>query len=108
MRRNYTAIVERNVAVTEKITSEPYECGWASEIIIFVRLLDGDLGGETASVQISPDGMNWCDEGSIINLPGEGETTFVKVREFGNWLRIHGEIAPGKYAKILVTLQLKE
>ena len=107
MRTSYTAVVERNIPVQGQFQTEPYECGWADEAIIFLRTLEGDLSGVNGFVQISPDGMNWCNEGSVISLPGGGETSFVKVRHFGNWLRLRMDTG-AKTGTVLVTLHLKE
>ena len=37
---NATAVVARNETWTGKSASEPYECGWAREAIVFLRALD--------------------------------------------------------------------
>jgi hypothetical protein len=105
VRKSFNAVVERNVEWDGAFETEPYEVGWASEAIFFVRSLAG--GSEArAKVQITPDGMNWCDEGTEVRLPGEGEVTFCRVTNFGNWLRLVGETE--KPIKVLVTLSLKE
>ncbi len=107
MRSSYTAVVERNVEASGLFHTEPYECGWASEAIIFVRCLEGSLSGTQAFVQISPDGMNWCNEGALLDLPGEHKTAFVRSTHFGNWLRLTAELGD-RTAKVIVTLHLKE
>ena len=106
LKRSYNGIVERNVEWEGAFATEPYECGWASEAIFFVRSLEGNGEGTKAKVEITPDGMHWCDEGTTFNLPAEGETTFCKVSHFGNWLKISG-VAASKI-KVLVTISLKE
>ncbi len=137
MRKSYTAVVERGHHLRGDFVTEPYEAGWASEAIFFVRLLDDpstpsssidvgsvdasdasrDAGGTpgpsagvtvNARVQLSPDGMHWVDEGST--LPQlSGGTAFVRVREFGNWLRLAGTVTPpGHPARAIVYLALKE
>ena len=65
LRESYTAIVERSESLRGDYATEPYECGWAGEAIFFVRVLErvGDVEGVTLNVQISPDGIRWCDEG---------------------------------------------
>ncbi len=107
MRSSYTAVVERNVTVRGVFTSEPYECGWAGEAVVFVRSLAGSLSGTHARVQISPDGMSWCDHGTEFALPAEGTVTACLVTHFGNWLRIAADTG-NREATIIVTLQLKE
>jgi hypothetical protein len=109
IRQSHTAIVERNRELEGAFDTEPYECGWASEAIFFLRTLEssGDLSGTTLRVQISPDGMRWCDEGTTLTLSGQ-EVDFCKVAHFGNWLRLAGQLRPGARAKVLVALCLKE
>ncbi len=106
IKRSFSAVVERNTEWRGEFASEPYEAGWASEAIFFIRALDGSGNGAVAKVQITPDGMHWCDEGTTIILPEKGETTFCKVTHFGNWLKITGETTTP--IKVLVTLSLKE
>ena len=106
VRQSTNAVVERNVVWKGPFETEPYEAGWASEAVFFVRSLEGGAAGAVARVQITPDGMHWCDEGATLTLPGAGETTYCKVTNFGNWLRLVG--ATEKPITVLVTLSLKE
>lgn len=106
IRKSYGAVVERNVEWNGAFETEPYEVGWASEAIFFVRALRGGAADSTARVQITPDGMNWCDEGSSFLLPGEGAVTCCKLTNFGNWLRIVG--SADSPITVIVTLTLKE
>ena len=109
VRQSYTAVVERNQVFSARFATEPYECGWASEAIFYVRKLEtaGDLVGNILRVQISPDGMRWCDEGSSVTL-SDAEVDFAKVNHFGNWLRLTGDWTAGVSAKVIVALALKE
>jgi hypothetical protein len=109
VRQSYTAVVERDRTVEEHLNTEPYECGWASEAIFFVRKLEvqGPLENATLRVEISPDGMRWCDEGTRLHL-SDAEVDFCKVRHFGNWLRLAGDLPAGLTLRIIVTLVLKE
>lgn len=106
VKKGYNAVVERNVEWNGVFTTEPYEAAWASEAIFFIRALRGSGNGVVAKVQITPDGMHWCDEGTTMTLPEEGETTFCKVSHFGGWLRLVGETK--SLVTVLVTLSLKE
>lgn len=113
VRRSYNAVIERNVEWKGAFETEPYEVGWASEAIFFIRSLEGSGDGAQARVQITPDGMHWCDEGTALSLPGragslpgKGWVTFCKVTNFGNWIRLVGET--DRPVKVLVTLSLKE
>ncbi|MXZ21184.1 MAG: hypothetical protein F4Y84_11380 [Caldilineaceae bacterium SB0665_bin_25] len=108
LRESYTAIVERSEALEGSFATEPYECGWAGEAIFFVRILEraGNLEGITLHVQISPDGIRWCDEGTAIAL-GEEEVAFGKVAHFGNWLRLSGRLPEGASMRAIIALSLK-
>ncbi len=110
LRRSYTATVERNVIWKGEFASEPYETAWASEAIFFVRALEvsPDFSG-SARVQISADGIHWADEGATFELPVTKEqVTFCKVRHFGGWLRLRGELDAGSTVVVLMSLALKE
>ena len=107
LRASYTAVVERNTLVSGCFQSFTYECGWASEAILFARVLSGDLTGIRFQVQISPDGMNWCNEGSSFEMLACGEVAFVKVKHFGNWLRVAAD-TKNKSGKLILTLHMKE
>ena len=109
LRQSYTAVVERNVEFKGQFASEPYEGGWASEAIFFVRKLEvaGDVTGVQVRAQISPDGIRWCDERATFTLT-ENEVDFCKISHFGNWLRIAGELPADTSLKVIVALHLKE
>src|SRR5262245_16594881 len=106
-----TAIVARNDLWSGQSASEPYECGWAREAIVWIRAMDkpkGDVSKVKVRVQISPDGIRWLDEGTGFALPGaEGAVTWTKVREFGNWLRVVAQLPQGRSLKVLVTITAK-
>jgi len=110
MRESQTAIIERNVTWRGPFAAEPYEAAWASEAIYFVRALTVDHmpEGTLARVQISPDGMHWCDEGTTLTLPSAAGVTFCRVRHFGGWLRLVGELPTGASLTVLVYLVVKE
>ena len=108
LRESYTAIVERSEELRGNFATEPYECGWAGEAIFFVRILEraGDLEGITLQVQISADGIRWCDEGTSLTL-SEAEVDFCKVGHFGNWLRVAGALPEGASMRAIIALSLK-
>jgi hypothetical protein len=111
MRQSLTAIIERNVEWSGHFEVEPYEAAWATEALYFIRALQAENVPASASarVQISPDGMRWCDEGSSIDLPTAPDAvTFCRVREFGGWLRLVGEVPAGARLRVMVYLVLKE
>jgi hypothetical protein len=110
LRENHTAVITRNESWTGAVASEPYECGWASEAIVFLRALElsGPAPTAQARVQISPDGIRWVDEGTVIALPARADAvTFGKVRHFGNWLRVAADLPPGTTIRALVAINLK-
>ena len=109
MRTSTTAIVARNVRWTGKCATEPYEAGWASEALVFMRALEAPASMQgDAFIEISPDGMHWVREGSRIALPRrKDDVTCVRVAHFGNWLRVAADLPPGSAITVLVTLHLK-
>lgn len=90
MKRVHTAVLERLGTFSQNFATEPYEAGWADEAIFFVRIdeVAGDEARLTGSVQISPDGINWTDEGTTVPVLERPGVTFSRVRHFGNWLRL--------------------
>ena len=58
-------------------------------------------------VQVSPDGIHWCDEGSGMSFSGKQDTqSFVRVSHYGGWLRLAEKII-GDRVWALVHLALK-
>lgn len=111
MRQSHTAVLARNERWSGAVATEPYEVAWASEAIVFVRVLEPVAvpDGTELHVQISPDGMRWCDEGTRIALGGDPDVpTFARVRHFGGWLRLAGRLPEGFDAKVIAYLALKE
>jgi hypothetical protein len=111
MRQFQASAVERRIWVDSELASHPMECGWASEALLFliVEEVEGTDARLNARVQLSPDGINWIDEGtrfSPIDAPG---TYFIRVGRFGTWLRVAGEVTgDGARFKVSVHLHLKE
>lgn len=111
MRQSHTAVLARNETWTGKVTTEPYEVAWASEAIFFLRPLESaDVPGDvTLAVQISPDGIHWCDHGARLPVDGDPQTpTSVQVHNFGGWLRLSGKLPDDVAVKVVVYLSLKE
>lgn len=110
MKQSHTVVVERNVVWQGDFTVEPFEAAWASEAIYFVRALEArDVpAGSMARIQISPDGIHWCDEGTELPLPSEPGISFCRVSHFGGWLRAVGTLPAGASLTVLVYLVLKE
>lgn len=110
IRNAYTAVIARGEAWAGTVETEPYEAAWASEAVFFVRALAAKGRGVRgrARVQISPDGMNWVNEGASFGLPSRpGEVTFARVANFGGWLRLVAKVPPKAGLKVVATLALK-
>ncbi len=110
MRQSFTAVIARNVTWQGEFAVEPYETAWASEAIYFVRVLEAANvpADASARVQISPDGIHWCDEGTTVPLAPQPGVTFARVSHFGGWLRLVGKLADGAQLTVIVYLTLKE
>lgn len=110
MRQSQTAVLERNVEWNGSFSIEPYETAWATEAIYFVRVLDADgLDAPVlARVQISPDGIHWCDEGTQLEVGTAPGVSFCRVNHFGGWLRAVGDVPQGGRLRVIVYLVLKE
>jgi hypothetical protein len=109
--QSYTAVVERSEALKGEFATEPYEAGWAREALLFIRYREETQGSPTvrARVQISPDGMQWVDEGTELPLLDHPGLAFAKVSNFGGWLRVAGRVEPAEAeCKALVYVALKE
>ena len=104
-----TAIVARNERWTGAAASEPYEAGWAREVTIFVRALKAPEGEQPlARVEISPDGMHWVHEGAEAPMPRVADAISVlRVRHFGNWLRVAADFGADSASAVLVAVHLK-
>ncbi len=75
---------------TEDFQTQPYEAGWASEVIFFIMVeeLEGVNPSLVAKVQISHDGVNWCDEGTVSEPITKKGLHFIRVKHFGNYLKL--------------------
>jgi hypothetical protein len=104
-----SAILSRGELWVKGFETEPYEAGWAKEAIVFLHTLDQSTKAGEVSVQISPDGMIWIDEGATLPLPhNPGELSFVKIRHFGQFLRLKMTETEGyNPRRIIATLNLK-
>lgn len=113
MRNTATAVLVRGDWLTGSFETEPYETAWAAEALFFVRLMGvrGDAAGAgpiEVSVQLSPDGIRWVNEGTVIRVAAEVEAlTFARVSHFGGWLRLQGRVPEGLSVQGVITLSLK-
>lgn len=92
---------------TEDFKTDPYEAGWAKEGIFFIMVeeLSGDNPKLSAEVQISHDGVNWAKEGTFLDSITEKALHFIRVKHFGNWLRLSCQIR-GKRAIFRLNIQI--
>lgn len=110
MRESAHIVVERNTTWEGEAASEPYEVGWAKEAIVFLQVLAPaeHLDPAQVRVQLSPDGIHWCDEGTNFDLPSSpNDMAHARVTHFGGWLRLAASMSKGQSARILVSLHLK-
>jgi hypothetical protein len=112
MNNSMTAVLERDGITGPTYTTEPYEVAWAREARWFLRVLDFPSSAERidCTVQISPDGLYWCDlDDAVPTVAGPGTVSWV-TREFGGWLRlratVHGQ-ATDQQVPTLIYLALK-
>jgi hypothetical protein len=109
MRQSQTAVLERNTTLTGEFASEPYEAAWAGEARWFVQVLERSVEDAelVLTTQISPDGITWCDHDGGSRRTA-GELTTWAVHEFGQWLRVRGEVTPaGAQVKVRIYLAVK-
>lgn len=113
MRNTATAVLVRGDWLDGSFETEPYETAWAAEAIFFVRLMGvrgaaGDASPVELRVQLSPDGIRWVDEGTVLRVAADVEAlSFARVAHFGGWLRLAGRVPEGLSVQAVITLSLK-
>lgn len=92
---------------TQDFQTNPYEAGWAGECIFFIMVenLSGNNPKLVAEVEISHDGVNWAREGTISEPITQKGLHFIRVKHFGNWLRLHCHIS-GEEASFRLNIQI--
>lgn len=111
MRQFQTSTLEQRKAFDTDFETHPLEVAWASEAIFFVDVeqLDESSGSLHLKVQISVDGVNWLDEGTVFEPIRGKEQAFRRVSHFGGWLRLKGELSEsGSLYKATIHLVIKE
>ena len=111
MRQFNSAHLEIKRDFHEDFQTEPHEAGWAGECIYFIMV--ENVGGKDACmegmVEISHDGISWAPEGTSIKGIKEKGLHFMKVREFGTWLRLSLRISgESPTFRLLIQIALKE
>jgi hypothetical protein len=110
MRNFHTVVLERLKHFTSDFETEPYETGWASEAIFFLRLheVTGEQVALDSFIQVSVDGINWIDEGTRFPPLYEVGDYFVRVSHFGGWLRLRNTLrGDNPELKLTINLVLK-
>jgi hypothetical protein len=94
MKQFQTTITERKLNFTADFETQPYEAGWASEALCFIRVenMKGEAAQFDAAVQISVDGLRWIDEGTTFQTINSLGDYFVRISHFGGWLRLRNTI----------------
>lgn len=82
-----TTLVERRTVLTAEQGTHPYEAGWASEALFFVRT-NGAHPELVVQPQVSPDGIDWVDHDAPVILPAEAGLIKVGMAQFGTWIRL--------------------
>jgi hypothetical protein len=95
---------------TEDFRTNPYEGGWADEGIFFIMVenLSGQHPSLIAEVEISHDGVHWAKEGTVSESITQKGLHFLRVKHFGNWLRLNCLISgeqPGFKLNIQIALK---
>lgn len=108
MRHSQTAVLERGYSFDSEFTTEPYEAPWASEARFFVQALNIDEDARVElQMQISPDGLQWCDAENVEPVTLSGAMVSWSARDFGGWLRLRGRVG-GESARLRIYLICKE
>ncbi len=91
--------------------TEPFECGRASEAILFVRVeeVSGTDAVLRAKAQIPADGVTWADEGTEFGPITARSLNFIRLTHLGGWLRLACTIsgADARF-RLLLNVALKE
>jgi len=96
-----TAVIARNETWQNFSYTEPYECGWAREAIVYLRAL---------SQPINVDGVQAHIEYSRLKfqLPTQvDEIAWIPITHFGNWLRVSADVPKNSSICVLVSLHFK-
>lgn len=100
-----TTVVELRQHFEKTIETHPFECGWADEAIVFVEPHDAPSGDVvTLRVQLSPDGIRWIDEGTVLRVTGHA---MARLTHFGGFLRLVGVVTDVDGAATGTTLTVR-
>lgn len=100
-----TTVVELRQCFEQTVETHPFECGWADEAIVFVEPHNADPGDVvTLRVQLSPDGIRWLDEGTVLRVT---EHAMARLTHFGGFLRLAGGATNAEGAATRTTLTVR-
>lgn len=101
------AHIEVKKDFTGDFQTNPYEAGWADEALFFIHVerLSGNQPTLVAAVEISHDGVHWAKEGTSSEVITRQGLHFIRVRHFGNWLRLDCNIG-GQQPVFRLNIQL--
>jgi hypothetical protein len=89
------------------LETHPYEAGWAGEALFFVQA-PAPHPELRIRLQLSPDGINWVDEGGEAVLEEERPIALLRTLQFGTFLRVVVEADEGsEETELLIHLALK-
>lgn len=109
MRTSQTAVLERLATLEGELITEPFEVGWAAEARWFIRLLDcpDEATKIAVTVQVSPDGVLWCDhETAPVHVENQDLVT-IPVTSFAGWLRLKIDASSDTTGRVIIYLHLK-
>jgi len=107
MQQTNTSVVARRIVIDGDFASQPYEAGWASEVVVFVQV-EGDHPELALATEISPDGINWIRRGEVVTLSADATIAELSLSRFGNWVRVTATGAtPETTARILIHINGK-
>lgn len=107
MKEFYTSVIELCQPISQHFSSEPYECGWASEALFFLTIHPelADFNQMVVRPKIFPDGVHWTDAPGDATLVSEPGLIAMAQSHFGGWLRLELAVE-GAAQKAMVTLHL--
>ena len=90
MKEFHTSVVELRQPIMTPFSSEPYECGWASEATFFVTLHEEQHPSTEILVRpkISPDGIHWTDAAVAPIAMTQSGLYALSLTNFGGWLKL--------------------
>lgn len=100
-----TTVVELRQRFEKTIETHPFECGWADEAIVFIESHDPAPDVVvTLRVQLSPDGIRWIDEGTVLRVT---DNAMARLTHFGGFLRLVGVVTDVNGAASGTTLTVR-